>query len=193
MRLKIKGFELSVSYPALCVFSCLIILNFEYMYCILAVTFHETAHLTVLALTESKVSGLEITLFDFKILAKSRHRLNYKSDITVSAAGPAANILLFLIFLNISSGFALINLFIGVFNLLPASGTDGGQIIYLLLTERFSAKTASVILDVLTLIVSIPMFAVGILVLFKSKYNFSLLLISLFLLTTLFVKEDKYL
>ncbi|MBR1731857.1 MAG: hypothetical protein IJ725_05440, partial [Ruminococcus sp.] len=130
---------------------------------------------------------------DIKICDNSRHRLDYKGDLFITAAGPAVNILLFLIFYYINSQLALVNLFIGAFNLLPAASLDGGQLLYLFLTRRLTGRISAFIIYIITIIVSIPLFIIGILVLFQSRYNFSLLLISLFLILSLFIKDDKYL
>ena len=193
MRLRIKGLEFSITYPALCLFSSLIIVDYNYLYCILAVALHETAHLTAMYILKVKFNKVKISVFDIRICESSRHKLDYKSDIIITAAGPLANLLLFLIFCRIEFKFALVNFFIGAFNMLPAASLDGGQLLYLILSKRLSGKTSAFILDFITILVSIPLFVVGILVLLQSKYNFSLLLISLFLILSLFLKEDKYL
>lgn len=193
MRLKIRGFELSVTYPALCLFSVLIILDYNYFYCITAVVFHEIGHLTAMAVLNSRISGLKISLFDIRILESSRDILSVKNDLLITSAGPAVNILLFLVVYFINTNFALINLLISAFNLLPAASLDGGQLVYLLLSRKLSAKKSAFILDIITIVISIPLFIIGILVLLNSKYNFSLLFISLYLILSLFIKEDRYL
>ena len=174
MRLRIKGFEFSVTYPALCLFSALIIINFDYVYCLSAVIIHELAHLALAAYFRTNVTGIKISLYDIEIVEKSRHIIDYKNDLIITAAGPLANFVLFAYYYHFDIKFAWVNLFIGAFNLLPAANLDGGQILYLILSRRFTLKTTANIVIVITICVSALLFFAGILVLFESKYNFSL-------------------
>ena len=192
IRLRIKSIELCITYPALCLFTGLTIIDYNYYYCFLSVIIHEASHLTAMILFKAHIAGLRVSLCDIKIIEKSRHILDYKQDMIITAAGPLINLLLFLFFFRINLQFACVNLVIGVFNLLPAASLDGGQLIYLFLSKHFTGKTSALALDVITVVVSIPLFVAGILVLFNSRYNFSFLFISLYLVLSLFVKEDKY-
>ena len=88
--------------------------------------------------------------------------------------------------------FSIVNLLTGLFNLLPVSNLDGGQAIYLILTQKFTDKTANRIIDVLTVLLIFPISIAGFIVLLNSKYNFSLLLISVYLIITLIIKNSKY-
>ena len=65
--------------------------------------------------------------------------------------------------------------------------------LFLILSKRFSPAKSAFITDVVTVVISVPMFIVGLAILFYSKYNFSMLFISLYLILTVFLKEDKYL
>lgn len=193
MRLRIKKFELSITYPALCLFSCLIIIDYSYFYCILSVIIHESAHIIAMIILSTGIACISISVFDIKIIESSRHRLGLYNDMIITSAGPLSNIIVFILFFCANNEFALVNLFIGLFNALPAASLDGGQLIYLILSKRFSRKKSSLIVDIITITVSIPIFIIGFFVLLQSKYNFSLLFISLYLLLSVFFKKDKYL
>ena len=192
MRLKIKGFEFCVTYPALCLFSALIIVNFDYVYCLSSVIIHELAHLALAAYFKTSITGIKISLYDIEIVEKSRHIIDYKKDLIITAAGPLANFVLFAYYYHFDVKFAWVNLFIGAFNLLPAANLDGGQILYLILSKRLSFKTTANIITIITICVSAILFFAGILVLLESKYNFSLLLICFYLILSLFYKQDKF-
>ena len=193
IRLRIRRFELCVTYPALCLFTGLTIIDYNCFYCFLSVVIHEIGHLTAMRLFKTHILGLKISVCDIKIIEQSRRILDYKRDVIITAAGPLVNILLFLSLFSVSFRFACVNLVIGAFNLLPAASLDGGQLIYLFLSKYFSVKTSALALDVITVFVSIPLFIGGIFILLQTKYNFSLLIISLYLVLSLFIKEDKYL
>lgn len=193
MRLRIKGLNLSVSFPALCLFSCVIIVSSDYSFCMLSVFVHEAAHITAMLILNRNIKGIKLSAFDVCIIEGSRHITNVKKDLLVIAAGPFINIFIFIAFYHFSVKFAVINLCIGLFNLLPAISLDGGQILFLLLKQKLSEKSSVFIIDIITIIITVPLFFVGIILLLNSKYNFSLLFISLYLILSLFLKEDKYL
>lgn len=193
MRLRIKGFALTISFPAICLFTVLIILNCDYIYCLFGITLHEAGHIAAILILKHNIKGVSISLFDIKILEKSRYKLNLKIDLIVTAAGPFINLLLFSAFYYFNTTFAWINLFIGLFNLLPAMSLDGGQLLYLILSYKLSSKASTLIIDIITTVLSIPLFFFGIVILLNSQYNFSLLFISIYLVLSLFIKEDRYL
>ena len=165
----------------------------NYLQCIISVIFHESGHLISMILCKFKVSGVELRLFEIKILENNRLLNNLYCDIFVTLMGPCINILLFFIFIHFWKSFAYINLFLGVFNLLPCNNLDGGQLIYLLLCKKLPQKSIEIIIDIMTVITFLPVFIIGLLVLFQSKNNFSLLFISLYLILSLFLRDKKYL
>lgn len=164
----------------------------NYLQCFLSITLHELGHLFSMLLCKFQVSGLEIRLFEIKIIENKRSLNNLNYDIFVTLMGPFTNILLFLIFIHFLPSFAYVNLFLGIFNMLPCNNLDGGQLIYLLLSKRLDYKIIERIIDILTVITVLPVFILGVFVLFQSKNNFSLLFISLYLILSLFVRNKKY-
>lgn len=138
-------------------------------------------------------AGIEIKSFNIKIIKKFRYKEKYYKDILITLAGPVFNILSFSVFLNFNFKLSYTNLFVGLFNLLPAASLDGGQLIYLFLRKRFSAEISTKITDIITIITAFPVCLSGIMILFSSKYNFSLLFIGLYLFLSVFIREEKYL
>lgn len=195
MKFHIKSFALYISYPCLALVSLLICGNLftDYLLCFFAVVLHELCHVLMMKLRGVKICGISISAFDIRIIERGRYSLGFSSDLLVTLSGPFVNILLFLVFCDFSFEFAVINLFLGLYNLLPAAGLDGGQMLFLILSKRFSPAKSAFITDIVTVVISVPMFIVGLAILFYSKYNFSMLFISLYLILTVFLKEDKYL
>jgi stage IV sporulation protein FB len=136
-----------------------------------------------------RIIAVDITAFDVKIIENQRALLPVWQDIIISLAGPLGNILAIVLFIWINKTFAYINLFLGLFNLLPCISLDGGQSLYLILSKKLSNQVAKKIIEVLTVITMFPTFVMGIIVLFKSTYNFSLLFLSLYLLLLLLTKK----
>lgn len=137
-------------------------------------------------LSNCKPYKVTVTLFDVAI--ERRTDVTYLQDVLITISGPLYNFIFALLFTFVYKPLAVSNLLIGLFNLLPVATFDGGQLIKLMLTRRLCDKTTDIILNILSFIFFVPMFCLGLLFLFKSKYNYSLLLISLYLISVLFVK-----
>ncbi len=195
MRLRIRDFTVSLSFPSLALVTVIVLsgINSGYILCLFAVILHELGHLIMMIIFKAEVSGFEISAFNITIVQNSRYSLSFGKDILCTLAGPAVNVLLFTVCSGFSRDFALVNLYIGAFNLLPASSLDGGQALYLLLCRKLSADRSALVSDVVTIITAALLFFIGIIILLNTKYNFSLLFISLYLILSVFMKKDKYL
>ncbi len=195
MLLRINSFKFFISFPAVALVSIIVLSSVytDYLLCLSAVIIHESGHLTTMILTGNIPEGVEIRAFEVKLLKRSRYNTSYLKDILIISSGPLINILISIIFNGINYKFAAINLFLGLFNLLPASNLDGGQLVFLILTGFINFEQASKAVDIITLIISFPVFFIGLIILFNSKYNFSILFIGLYLFLSFFIKKDKYL
>ncbi len=195
MKIKLLNFNIYISFTAIALFALIIISNklTGYLYCFLSILVHEAGHLIAMFLCKCSPDSLEISVFNIKIVHNNRPNVKLTKDIFITLSGPLFNFLACLIFLNININFAYVNLFIGLFNLLPSKSLDGGQLLYLILSRYFLPKRINLIIDILTIIVSLPIFFVGTMILILSKYNFSLLFIGVYLIISVFLKDDKYL
>ena len=195
MKLRVAKIELIVGFEVAAALTAVLLLDREYrvLCCFLAAAIHELGHLFMMKLCGAEPSGINVSLFDIKIIQRSRHSLSFVRDALIILAGPAANLIMFALFFPFCAVFSAVNLMLGAFNLLPASGVDGGQLLFLILLRRFGARKSALITDITTVAVCVPMFFVGLTVLLYSKYNFSLLFLSLYLILTVFMREDKYL
>lgn len=195
MQLRINNFYIYISFPAVAFVAAIVISNFytNYLLCLGAVIIHESGHLIFMYLLGIIPSGIEIRPFNITIIEKQRYKSPLYIDIIITSAGPLFNFLLYICCFNNFLSFAYVNLLLGLFNLLPAAALDGGQILYLLLTKIFSREKSAKIIDITTILVSLPIFFIGLFVLLNSKYNFSLLFIGLYLILTLFIRDKKYL
>lgn len=194
MRLRIKGFDINIRFSAILLASFIVISNYMtgYLLCFISVIIHEFGHLAAMRAFGLCIEGISVSAFDIRIIGR-RSLVPVVADVVISLSGPVTNLLVFVIFLYINPDFAYINLFIGLFNILPASSLDGGQALYLILLSFTDANRASVVIDVITVIISVPLFAAGIYVLLQTRYNFSLLFIGLYLFAGVFIRKDKYL
>jgi stage IV sporulation protein FB len=157
-------------------------------FCFLASFFHEIGHIIVLLLFKQPIEAVEFSVFDIKI--RCNYHLKFFGTMAVILSGVATNFLLALIFIRVIPLFAYANLFMGIFNILPVSTLDGGQALKLLLNRFINRNKSVIIVNILTVIVSIPVFSLGILILLNTGYNFSFLALGIYLILTLVYNKD---
>ena len=107
-----------------------------------ALLFHEAGHLLLLWLLGARVHKLRLTVSGAVIVTEP---LSYGQEIAVAAAGPACNLLIFLLNAKTHPVAAFVNLCLLSYNLLPFYPMDGGRILRallrLLLPERAALWT----------------------------------------------------
>ncbi|MCI5752723.1 MAG: site-2 protease family protein [Oscillospiraceae bacterium] len=106
---------------------------------------HELGHMAVMKLFGQKIYSVTFYGAGVKISPKKGTILTKWREAAVLCAGCGVNALLFMLFG--CSPFGLINLFLCVFNMLPAGGLDGGRLLKLFLEEsdKISLRTAEYI------------------------------------------------
>ncbi len=152
--------KINVSFAA-CV-TCMLILD-ESGVCALALFccfVHEAAHLICMLASGEKPALVELSFYGIKL---ERRPVGSKNDILIYAAGPAANLLLWVI---LSVGFSHIqsvriaaasNFAIGVFNLIPCRPLDGGNILFESLCRFMSDEKADRICDIAVYVFLAPL------------------------------------
>ena len=193
MKIKLKNFYLSVTFPSIALLAFIVISNFYtgYVLSFISILIHETGHLIVMFICRCKPDGFEISSFDIKIIKTQQYSLSLLADIFITLAGSVLNFIAFILFLSVYETFAYVNLFMGAFNLLPISTLDGGQLLFLFLSRKLTPDLSCKIIDSIAILISFPLFFIGLMILLKSKNNFSLLFLSIYMILSLFVKKDK--
>lgn len=102
---------------------------------LLACILHEMGHMAVMAALGMKIRTVTFYGAGMKITRRRGKIYPIWQEAAVLSAGCAVNFLLYAVFRN--SPFGLINLFLGVFNLLPAGVLDGGRLLKLIVSEVF--------------------------------------------------------
>ena len=198
MNLKIGQCEIILHYPFFAGLTAALLLDRTgYIGLgLLAAVIHETGHLLMMAYFHSLPQKICFSAFQVNIVDGGRTRHSYQKDCLILLAGPGLNLvtaLLLVPFITAESSFLLYffyaNLLLCGFNLLPIEALDGGQILTMLLLTRLNARTCSIIVDILSCIVILPLGIAGFLVLLRSKYNFSLLFISCYLMGLLLLRR----
>lgn len=188
MKCRLFNIDFYVSYLLVAVISIAVIMDTTYKIsaCFFSVFIHECGHLLSMRFLSIKPKSISLRLFEFAINADT-HTYDLP-DAVITLSGPLFNLLFALVFYPFSNALCVSNLAIGLFNLLPLDTFDGGHALLILLTKRFTFDMSQKIIKVLSFVLLLPLFFVSIVVLIYSKYNYSLLLICLYLLTILFVK-----
>ena len=70
------------------------------------------------------------------------------------------------------------NLLLGILNLLPVCGLDGGEALYSLLCRRISAESAQKTVRILSFIFILPLWMLAVWIMLMTGGNFSLFLVS---------------
>lgn len=148
---------------------------------------HELAHLTALLALKGEVMAVSFELFGIRITRVDA--LLYWEELLVLLAGPIANLLIFVLCAFSGSQsvslISAVNLWIGVFNLLPVGALDGGRAAELILSKLFGEKKGGRAAMLLSLLFIIPLFVIGLVFLFRPSHNFSLLVVCVFLAMSL--------
>lgn len=197
---KIFGIDLKFTYPILAATTIGILLDTSHYIeiCMLSALLHELGHLCAMLICKSKPNCIEIGLFAINISDTNRGKRRFIEEIFIIYAGIIVNILTFVIFyciykstdLEILLKISMSSLVIGIFNLLPVATLDGGQGLCLILLQKISYHRAEIVINILTVLMLIPFTVCGIILLFYSKNNFSLLAISLYLIISLIVRKE---
>ncbi len=163
--------------------------------CLLSGVFHEIGHLTTLILSHEKPKEIHVTPFGMRIERKDESLIGLHREILTYLAGPLVNfflcVLFFVVNKNYFSRWISINLTIGLFNMLPCEPLDGAKILENLLKMKMTEQNAEKILLSVSVITVFPVAVLGFIILFRSRYNFSLLLISFYMI--FFIANKKHL
>lgn len=166
---------------------------------LLAALLHECGHLSVMCMLRTPPREICLNPFGIDLVKQDDSARSYGKEILISLAGPAANALAWFAGWAVQHGcqvnweeWMLANLAIGLMNLVPIDSLDGGQALYSALCRRCSEPLAGKIVTIVSLLILVPLATAGFFLLLQSRYNFSLLLISLYLMFLLLWKRGRY-
>ncbi len=202
MCFKIFGCNITVSFLFLCFITSLMLFDNSGIikWGVFAAFIHEAGHIVAMLYKNIKPEGIRLGLFDISIINNKKFNyINFKDEVIILISGSLANLVVLIICcfigLAVDNDICLIlmqeNLFLGLMNLLPIESLDGGDLLYIIISEKLNVVVAKRVLHLISFIILIPLMSIGFLILFKSKYNFSLLLVSFYLVTVILEKNNK--
>lgn len=158
---------------------------------------HEAGHLIAAKVLGYNVAGVKIEPFGV-CMNLSGEITDCRHELVISLAGPVANVimitagtLLTYINVNVPEVFFISNLYMLFINLLPVMPLDGGRIVNAVLKTEFGERKAKKIVFFLSVPVVCVIAVLGVILIFKSKINYSLLIISLFMCNNIRLRSDK--
>lgn len=148
------------------------------LYSVLFALWHELWHVIILKLNKrefvfyTRSHGLEL----------KTGLLSYRDDMTVALAGPVSSLLLGACLFPFNKLFCVCNLAIGILNLLPIWPLDGARALLSILSIRTDRCKATRIIRILSYIFLLPLCLLSVIILIKTGYNLSLLIVCVFLM-----------
>ena len=149
---------------------------------------HELGHILAMYIFKVSIFKINITPCSVDIIHNSPV-ISYKKEIVILLSGPISNFFLSILFfyMNVfyNQNFLRIlyyqNIIIGTINLLPISSLDGGMLFSIFLRKYFSEKVSNQLSFVVSIIFIIPIMCSGFLILIRSNFNVSGVLLSIYL------------
>lgn len=153
-----------------------------------AVIIHELGHLAAMWIFKTDVKELELGPFGARITLGKAYTGSYLNEMLIYLAGPLSGLVVASVIINLSGGqflrFALINIGLSAFNLLPISTLDGGSFLFAVLCGAMGPVRAKAYLDIITYLLLIPLFILSFILLFRGAENMSLLITCTYLSLT---------
>lgn len=199
MIFRIKGVEVSFRWHFLTIVTFMLSLRASnVLYAVVFSLLHEIGHLAAMASAGVFPESISFEFTGINIKRKEMTNVSLQKEIIISFAGPFVNLILFLALLiaflqskNVKMlNMASVNLILMAFNLLPVKSLDGGKIIYYTLWKTVSHRFASALLKASSCIFIFLLIIYGVYVFYTTKYNFTILIISLMLALSMFSSSE---
>lgn len=169
-----------------------------FLICYSSMLIHELAHLCAALLIGLAPKRLSLHPYGVSLTLKNKIIYSYVDEIILYLSGPFVNITLALFCMIIfgrgkyTDYFYVCNLLLFFMNILPVKPLDGGILLNKTLLRFLSIKSAGRICKILSVFFFAVFLTIGIIVIKKSSFNISVLLISGLLLINTFMQDEKY-
>ncbi|MBQ8740433.1 MAG: site-2 protease family protein [Clostridia bacterium] len=197
MKLKFFGTEIYISFLFCAVVCFMLVVDRTGLVVptLFAVFIHETGHL--LAMWAADCQPRAIRLIPTSVQIVRGFSPKRCGEVAITVCGPAANLVIFgvltanfYIFKSEQSlMFALLNLVIAVFNLLPVSGLDGGTLLTLAIAHFTDIYRAERIVRIITAVFAFIAFLLGVYLWVSGTVNISVFIVAVYLAVCGMVKR----
>lgn len=156
-----------------------------------AALLHELGHVAAAAALGIDLRSIRLDVLGARLNTSGRLH-SYAAEVALCAAGPAVNFLCFALLLpfferaDYLSALGLTSLSLGIFNLLPISGFDGGRILYGLLHRLLPPTLAERLCAACSLLSLLLLWMLSVWLLLRTGSSLSLFVFSCYLFAMLF-------
>ena len=197
MKFKIFKTEIYVSFLFCAVLCFMLVIDRTGMIIptLFAVFIHECGHL--LAMWAADCQPKAIRLIPTSVQIVRGFSPKRYGETAIAACGPAANIIVFFsLFINYtmfesvqSFNFAILNLVIAIFNLLPVHGLDGGILLTAVISKFTNIYKAESIVKIITVVFAVVIFLLGVYLWVSGTVNISIFIVAIYLAVCGLVKK----
>ncbi len=175
--------KISLLFPAVLLLLLLTDTNGISAFGFLSAIIHECGHVAALLLFGEKPASLSVSVFGMRMTLPNSCNLSTWRRATVFAAGPFFNMICAggFCLLRTPTVYAWIHLLLAVINSLPVLPLDGGQLMMTVLRRFFEEETVLRVMRGLHTALSIGLLLLGMAVLQHSGYNFTLLILAVYI------------
>ncbi len=200
MNFKFKDIDFEITFLFVALITFVITMNVpaNVLITIASSLFHEMGHLLTMSAVGNKPQAVRFEITGMNIKRQQSIKISTKNELLIALGGPFANGVLFVICCfaicfyksEILLTVACINLILMTFNLLPVKRLDGGMALYFLLSRRFDSEICTQILKITSIVFITLIYVWGIYVFVSSGYNFSVIIIAIFLTLSMFGSNE---
>ena len=197
MKFKFFGTEIYISFLFCAVVCFMLVVDRTGLVIptLFAVFIHESGHL--LAMWAADCHPRAIRLIPSSVQIIRGFSPKKCGEIAVTVCGPAANLVIFgVLFGNFfifkseqSLSFAILNLVIAVFNLLPVSGLDGGTLLAAAIAHFTDIYRAERIVRIITAVFACVAFLLGVYLWVSGTVNISVFIVAAYLAVCSLIKK----
>lgn len=159
----------------------------------LAMLLHELGHLLAAHMLHIKIKKLSFDVFGAKIMTSGVY--SYEKEAWLAIGGPLCSLLLAVLLFPFKGTFPLTlaatSLSLGIFNLLPIEGFDGGRVLHAILTRKLSSAHAAGVLAISSYLSLFLLFLLASCVLLRFGESLSLAVLCAHLFVQIFLAKGK--
>ena len=196
MRFSLFNTRIYISFLFLAVISIFLMVDKTGLFLpmVIAAAIHEMGHLLFMWIFGCQPKEINLVPGSVQIVS-SYCSTNSKNNL-IYLSGPLFNLMVFVtlyinylfFFDNSFLNFAFVNLLLGVFNLLPVKGLDGGNVLYNALFIKCGIKKADSVMNVITITVAVVLIFVAVTLSLYGKTNISAYILSVYLILSVILK-----
>lgn len=191
MQFKIRNTTVKISFTFFALILILLLTNTKemYIFAFISAMLHETVHLFFITVFSGLPKSITLSIFGGNI-ERGITTCSNPQEFIINISAPVFNILLGVVLLLLKkSTFGVINIVLGVFNILPFYNFDGGNALKIILQGIVSEEASDKIIFIISVLLTVIITIFSITTIISSKLNFTVIFISIYMLVTVIFKK----